>query len=256
MSLKTYNYTKVVAPDTLEFQIRNSSIKTSLESIVSTSTTVDITFKATLDTNDESILTAIINVHVAIPLLYQGTPKDADGAQIIRPKAAKAGWAYQMHSTSFYTSQLDSVFSYKINPVTRLRTPTGFITSKFYDADNVELTEPPQMNRCVWSVYDWCPNFEMELIGGKLTQRVSPDTDVYLWMHLAPGILNYPFLEGGVNLELVNSASMIVADGRVSKYMHPTLPMPGLNKFRTTILHPPGFVHEMQCIYEFFKSIT
>lgn len=251
-----YTFNKIVSPDTLEFEIRRSNIAVALDSIQSTSNSVDVWFKATLDSNSESILNSIINSHVAIPLLYQGNPKDQDNALIIRPKAARAGWAYQLHSLSFHTAKMDSFFSKKLNPISRLLTDIGFSTIKFYDENNTELTEPNQLSEAVWTVVDWCATHEIEVIGGTLFQECAPSERVYLWMHLAPGILNFPFLEGGINLEMIGAGNNLRADGRVSKYLHPAQPVPGINKFRFTANHPKGFVHEIQFCFEFFKPVS
>ncbi len=84
MSSTKYTYAKVTSPDTLEYQIRMSAIAVALDRIEARANDVDVWFKATLSSNDESILTAIINVHVPIPLISQGAPKDPDGASIVR----------------------------------------------------------------------------------------------------------------------------------------------------------------------------
>jgi len=259
MAATKYTYTKVTSPDTLEYQIRASSITVALDHIVSRSTDVDVWFKATLGSSDESILTAIINTHVAIPLLSQGDPKDPDNAPIVRMKAAKSGWAYQFHSLTFYTAAFDAdgypkLFNHKLNPVTRLLTPMNFATVNFYDANNTQITDPNHRGEVIWTVLDWAPNHEMEIIGGKLYQKAPPEDDVYLWLHLAPGILNFPFMDGGLNLETFST--MVSADGRVSKYLSPTLPIPGCNKFRITVKHPPGYQHELSFAFEFFKPVS
>lgn len=256
MSSIKYGYTKVVAPDKLEFEVRNSNIAVALDFITSTATTVDVWFKATLSSTDESILTAIINNHVPVPLLYQGGPKDADNAVIVRPKAAKAGWAYQLNAINFVTSTLDGYHNNGINPATRLVTPLNNVILRSYDVNNTLLTEPPQMSGCVWTTVDWCPNFEMEIIGGTFYQNTSPGSDVFMWIHLAPGIVNFPFVTGGINLKMLGPGGQVQADGRVSKYMHPTLPMPGLNRFRITLKHAPGLVHEAQFMFEYFKPVS
>jgi len=271
MTAVKYTYSKVVAPDKLEFDIRSSQILVSLDRIECTSISVDVWFKSTLDSNSESILTAIINTHIPVPLLYQGSVRDPDNAIITRPKAAKAGWAYQLCPINFHTSTLDSVSCNKLNPVSRLEEPTGYTTINNYDVNNTRLTEPNQMVNCVWTIIDWCVNHEIEVIGGTYYQNevptvavTDPNTQVvtytpvsvFMWLHLAPGILNFPFINGGINLKMLGPGGQVRADGRVSKYLHPTQPMPGLNRCRITFKHPPGLVHEGQFMFEYFKPVT
>jgi hypothetical protein len=265
MSSTKYTYSKVVAPDTLEFQIRNSQITVALDNtpgagIQATPSSVDIWFRATLSSNDESILTALINNHVAIPLLYQGEPTDADGAKIQRPKAAKAGFAFQFHTTEFTTAGMTSSYSgYRneaLNPITRQRTDLGFTTIKFYDENGTQLTEPPQMTNAVWTVVDWETNHDMEIVGSVLLQRAAPDQPVILWSHLAPGIVNYPFMQGGLDLSIMPADHVIDMDGKVSKYLSATLPIPGCNKIRLTLFHPAGYQYTGQVAFMFYKAVT
>ena len=261
MSATKYTYTKVTSPDTLEYQIRTSAITVSLDHIVSRPTDVDVWFKATLSSSDESILTAIINTHVAIALLSQGDPKDPDSAPIVRLKAAKAGWANQLHAVTFKTSTLESVNNKSLNPVTRVLANLGFATLKFYASDKTtELTAQQDMANVCYTVLDWKVSHDMEIVGGSFYQADRPETDIWMYTHLAPGILNYPFIQGGVNLRMIGGAASgsgpIDNDGKVAKFLSATQPFVGANLFRSTFIHNAGVQHEGMFLFKLFKSVT
>ena len=261
MASVKYTYAKIVAPDTLEFQIRQSQIKVALDNITARSTDFDVSFKQTLDSNDESILTAIVNAHLAIPLLYQGEPTDMDGAKIQRPKAAKAGWANQLHAVTFKTSTLASVNNKSLNPVTRVLADLGFATLKFYASDKTtELTAQQDMANVCYTVLDWKVSHDMEIVGGSFYQADRPETDIWMYTHLAPGILNYPFIQGGANLRMIGGAASgsgpIDNDGKVAKFLSATQPFVGANLFRSTFIHNAGVQHEGMFLFKLFKSVT
>ena len=176
-------------------------------------------------------------------------PKDADGSIIQRPKAAKAGWSYQLHGVAIKTSDLSGFYNKNDS-----ESDLGFTTIKLYNSSGTEITDQSTADTdCVKTVIDWCTNHEMEIIGGALYQSTPPDSDLYFWCKAAPGIANIMFVQGGVNLKLVGSGGIVNADGRASKYMHPTVPVSGINKFRLTFKHAAGVKHEMQMLFELFK---
>ena len=271
MSSTSYHYTKVVAADLLEFQITTSlgiSVKLDASAghgIIATPTDVTIWFLATLSSSEESVLTAIINAHVALPLQYQGRPVDTDGAEIQRPKAAKAGWANQLHAISFRTSALGKLYNSGLNPLTRVETDLGFATVHFYASDKVtELTAQQDMASVCWTVIDWQVSHDMEIIAGTFYQVVQPTTDILMWTHLAPGPAqygypNYPFLQGGINLRMVGGSASgsgpVDNDGRVAKFLSASVPAPGLNKFRSTFKHNAGVQHDGMFLFKLFKSV-
>ena len=81
MSVK-YTYTKAVAIDRLELEIRaSSSIVHDLDYITSLGTTVDIYFKAELGTNEVTALNAIVAAHVPTPLPDEVQTVDIEGTK-------------------------------------------------------------------------------------------------------------------------------------------------------------------------------
>lgn len=273
MTAVSYHYNKIVAPDRLEFEITtNTGITVKLDAtaghgILATSTDVTIWFLATLSSTEESVLAAIINSHVAIPLQYQGEPTDPDGAKIQRPKAAKAGWAFQLHAVSFTTAKISDdglipgcVYNHSLNPNTLVEAPLGFSTVHFFDANKVAVTAPQHMDQVVYTQLDWMVNHDMEIVAATHFQPVTPPNDLWLWTHLAPPYVNYPFGQGGINLRMVGSSASgtpLDSDGRVSKFLSATVPMAGLNKFRLTLKSGvAGYQHESMMVFKLFKSVT
>ncbi len=177
------------------------------------------------------------------------TPKDTDGSIIQRPKAAKAGWSYQLHGISIATSTIGGFYN-KDDAGNDL----GFVTLKLYDVNGTEITTQGTADTdCVKTQVDWCVNHEMEIIGGSLYQSEPPTTDIYFWCKAAPGIANIMFAQGGINLKNVGIGGAINADGRASKYLHPSVPVAGVNKFRLIFKHNAGVKHNTQMLFDLFK---
>lgn len=259
MASVKYSYVKSVNPAKLDHEIRTSAIVTALDYISTVSTAIDVWFKSALSESDETLLDSIIEGHVnsAFPV---DPPIDSDGSPIIRRKETKTGWHYQMHTVEISTSTESGIYSKKIvNPALTVFSPvdTGFVTTKYYDAGGSELTEATggAFPTCVATVMDWAVDHEMEIISGKIIQDTSPTSDLRLWIVAAPGIANVDFAEGGFNLKHCGQGMAIYADGKASKYMHPTDPMPGINKFRVIALHPAGFQHTFMIVFNLYKAI-
>lgn len=66
--MSQYNFTKSVALDRLEKEIRDSSIKIALDHSTLLGTSLSIYFKDTLDATDETTLNNLVTNHVATPL--------------------------------------------------------------------------------------------------------------------------------------------------------------------------------------------
>ena len=63
-----YNFTKIVAMDRLDKEIRTSAIKISLNNITSLGSDLAIVFNDVLDSTDETLLNSIVTNHVGTPL--------------------------------------------------------------------------------------------------------------------------------------------------------------------------------------------
>jgi hypothetical protein len=197
------------------------------------------------DTND------IPDVATAINFLLgkDTTPKDVEGSPILRQKAAKAGWYYQLHGLEFTTSTIGG-FHNKDKDGNDL----GFVSMKLYDINGTEITDQPTADSsCVKTQIDWMVNHEMEIIGASLFQNTAPATDIRLWVVAAPGIANLNFVQGGANLKFAGTGHAINADGRVAKYLHPSIPMAGVNKFRMVLKHDAGIKHGAMFLFDLFR---
>ena len=179
--------------------------------------------------------------------------RDSDGSQLSRSKVTTSGWHFQISPIEVKTCTWQGFHHKVMNPVTLVETESGFVTHKLYDANRVEITDPEQALTAKYTVIDWCTNHELEIVGAILTQASPPETDIYMYTSGAPGILNVPFGTGGINLKCLGIGGVIDADGKAAKYLHPSVPIPGLNKFRTVIVHDVGVVHQFQIIYKLFK---
>lgn len=66
--MATYSFTKIVASDRLAQEISDSSITVALDYITTNGSTLNVTFKDSLSTEEENILSTIVTNHTAIPL--------------------------------------------------------------------------------------------------------------------------------------------------------------------------------------------
>lgn len=71
----SYHYTKFVAVDRLEQEIRQSSITTALDYITLNDTELTVVFKAELSYIEQRVLTDLVNDHIATPLPYNEPTK-------------------------------------------------------------------------------------------------------------------------------------------------------------------------------------
>lgn len=177
---------------------------------------------------------------------------DVDGAQILRPKAAKSGWTYLLCPIEFTTAKLNSISATKYDNSNR-----AGITYKIYDSNDVEITTSQNEGSAVKTVIDFEPSFDYEIIGGHLQQHTKPTSNIRLWIVGVPDISEQSGgskeMVGGINLKFIDPSDKVNADGRVSKYMkqHQTL---HTNKLRMILRHDAGVQHEVMMILEMFKE--
>lgn len=149
-------------------------------------------------------------------------PVDTDGAQIVRLKAAKAGWAFRALGVEFTTAALDSLYCEDYTGAT-----IPFVTCKYYNSSDTEVTTPgllgANLATIVKTVVDIEPTYDYEIIGGSLRLLSTISDDCRLWIVAAPDI---PAAYGGsremasgVNLRYISSTEAFTVDGRVTKYM-------------------------------------
>jgi hypothetical protein len=218
--------------------------------------------------NLESLLSAISNGNASIgngDIFYTSvndqlnylkgidlTPKDSDGATIIRQKAARAGWTYHLTAAEFCTSVVGSLYhkDYAGNNLNEF-------TVKFYDSNDVELTTVGLDTSCVKTVIDFEPPWDYEVIGGTIKTIASVPVDLRTWVIAVPDV---PTLYGGskvmvqsVNLKFIDPNNGIEADGRASKFMvyNETT---HTNKIRLITTHPAGHAESIMFVFEVFKQ--
>jgi hypothetical protein len=180
-------------------------------------------------------------------------PKDTDGAKILRPKAAQAGWTYHLTAPEFTTSTLGSIFHEDV---------AGNVLSetsiKFYNSGNTELTTQGSCDTdCVKTVFSFEPTWNYEIIGGTLKTINDISSNMRVWVVAVPDI---PAASGGskvmvqgVNLKFIDPNNGIEADGKVSKFMTYSATY-HTNKIQVTIKHPAGHKEEIMMAFELFRA--
>jgi len=256
--MSEYQYVKSANLQTLEAEIKASSIVTALDTLTSLGTTLTITFKATLSTLDETTLDTLVDNHVNIPTVDNGfivtldQPKDADNALLIRPKAAKAGWTYHMTAPEFKTSHIDSLYHKDVAD-----NNLNHCIVKYYDSNNVELTTQGACDTdCVKTVLTFEPTWDYEIIGGTIKAVSSVAQDIRIWIIAVPDVpAEYggsKVMVQGINLKFVDPDNGITADGRASKYMAYSA-IYHTNKLQMIVRHPAGHKEELMIAFELFK---
>ena len=182
-----------------------------------------------------------------------GQPKDTSDVPLSRTTVTKIGWHFQLHSIEITTAKWNGFHNKKINPITLVISDLGFVTYKLFDASQAQITDEANIADARITQMDWCVDHEMEIVGAIFSQNNAPTTDIYMWTFAAPGIANVPFGQGGLNLKLIGTGGTVDADGKAAKYLHPSIPMAGINKFRTILKHDAGVQHTFQLSYKLFK---
>lgn len=175
---------------------------------------------------------------------------DSENAPIQRSKTAPTGWTYHAHSFEFKTSES---FIYDKQPDD---SDYGFCVQKFYDADDVEITEN-LATECVTSVIDFEPTHDFEVISGRVYVKDEiTNEDVRLWVIAVPDIpapTGYKIMVSGLNLDFVDEYQPITTDGRVSKRMNYNATY-HTNKLRFVVKHPVGKVVNLMILMEMYKA--
>lgn len=181
---------------------------------------------------------------------------DTDGANIVRLKAAKAGWSFWAVPIEITTSTLLGEVYCKDSA----GVDVPGITCKIYDGSNVEITVPGvldvNLNTCVKTVVDFEPTFDYEIVGGALRINSNPAEDIRLWIVGAPDI---PALYGGskefasgINLKFLAPDSSFEIDGRVTKFLTYN-PATHQGKMRLLLRHPAGAQVNMQFVIHLYR---
>ena len=183
------------------------------------------------------------------------TQLDADGANIVRIKAAKRGWSFWAVPVEITTSTLGTLYC---------KTSDGndipWVNCKIYNASNQEITTPGLLDAnlatCVKTVIDFEPTFDFEIIGGTLRINSNPSQDIRLWIVGAPDIPaqfgGSKEFASGINLKFLAPDSSFDIDGRVTKFLQYN-PTTHQGKMRIILKHPPGVQVNMQLVIHLYR---
>jgi hypothetical protein len=214
---------------------------------------IDIATSDAIVAKDDSGTTNFTDVDLAISYLKDILlQEDADGAQIVRTKAAKKGWTYAAIPIEFTTSKFDSCISELVDGTTR----SGF-TFKIYDDQDAEITSSANEANAVRAVIEWEPTYDYEVIGGQLQQHTEPTTNMRVWIIGVPDIPvgsgGSKEMVGGINLKYIDPSDKVQTDGRASKYMSYDA-VNHTNKLQLTIKHDVGIIHDLMMILEIYRA--
>ncbi len=169
---------------------------------------------------------------------------DSDGAQIVRMKAAKRGWAYAAIPIEFKTAEIGSLYSKLADGTNR-----PGITLKFLDANDNEITQEGLLeineSTIIKTVIDFEPTYDYEVIGGQLRieQDITSAQDCRLWIIAVPDVPaeagGSKEMTGGINLRFLAPQNSFEVDGRVSKFLQYS-PVYHTNKLRFMFKHTAG----------------
>lgn len=258
-----YTYSKSVNAAKLEQEVKASSIVTALDYITSTSTAVDVWFKATLSGPDETTLIAIVNAHTNTPLPLPEEPVDSDGSRIYRPKVTKTGWHYEPRFINYQVGVYGS-----LNNKTVGGTDIADATLKFYNQAGTELVKGGEESDaafqarldtdCVKTIMDWWPQYTWDAIGCIFKIMNIPAVEDLLWVMAAP---DFPanlggsvyLCNGGVPLNFFAEKETVYLNGRGSKIME-FIPGVPTNKLRAIVEHSAGSKPKIMFAYEHYKG--
>lgn len=166
---------------------------------------------------------------------------DADGATVVRIKAAKAGWTYNATSFSFQTSKLNS-----------LDGDSSIASIKFFKSNGDEVTSVTEESLITKTKVKFYPPYNYEIIGGFL-HCASPVTEnVKLKIvgvpSVPPSYGGSKIMASNLNLRYIKEQVLRI-DGRVTKFME--YPYSDI-EFEFT--HPAGYVTDLQITVEVYKQ--
>lgn len=251
MAVTQYDYTKEAEPAQLKLEIENSAIVTALDRVdLVGNDGLQVFFKEALSSGDETILDGLVTAHVpsvapGVSLVEINGPKDVDGSPMTRVKMFKSGVAVRFHFFGITTAKYSGAIHHKKSDNS---TDFGYLTSKIYDASDVEITSSANEGSAVKTVLDFePPNLDYEIIAGKFYQSAPPATDIYVHVVAVPDI---PEASGGsinfcsnANLKRMPSGIAFETDGRVPKKMVYNASL-HLSKMRIIFFHDAGVQHE------------
>lgn len=222
-------------------------------------------------TNDIAGVSAQVSYLKSIDM----TPRDTDGAALMRSKTTKTGWHYEPRSLDFFTSTAGSLYNRKDDGAgMEDGTDYGDGTIKFYDGSGNELsfqqtgheseTSEQFQTRldtdCIKTIVDWYATYDFDIIGGTLeiVQPPAYPSRAYIWTVVAPDIPAFlggsvPYFAGGLPLHFYVNTNRLTFDGRgVKTFTYD--PVYASNKIRFTIKHEAGAQIGVNIVLDHFKA--
>lgn len=208
-----------------------------------------LTATVKMSANGTSDLSGSGSKHIDFLKGIDPSPRDADGAIILRQKAAQSGWKAQFHAIRLSTATTSGVHNKDRNG-----NDLGFCTYTMYDSQDQVTVVPAE---CVKTVVTWEPTHDMEIVGGRCFQKQAPNTDVWMYVTAAAHIpVQYggsiEFLQGGMNLKDVADGGEVDFDGRAAKFVaYDAVYHSG--RFEILLKHDAGVQHSFSLVFELFK---
>lgn len=181
---------------------------------------------------------------------------DADGAQIVRLKAARRGWTYGAIGMEFSTSTLSNSLISLLSD----NSPRTGISLKLFNALGVEITVPGLANAnlltATRTVIDFEPPYDYELIGGSLRTLTTIMSDIRMWIVAVPDVpapMGSKEMAGALNLRYLAPGNEYHVDGRVSKLLSYNAQF-HTNKLRFIFDYPPGTAENISVVIELYRA--
>lgn len=181
---------------------------------------------------------------------------DSDGAQIMRPKAAKSGWTYASIPVEVTTSKVGGLLYSKLSD----GTDRGWATVKTFDANGNEITTSGLLNvneaNITTTQIDFEPSCDYEIIGGELRTTADTTQDLRLWIIAVPDIPanqgGSKEMVGGINLNFLPPNNAYSIDGRVSKSLKYNATY-HTSKLRLILQYPAGYQSKLSVVFEMYR---
>lgn len=179
---------------------------------------------------------------------------DTQGRQVQRIAAGQAGWVYFAHPVEIETAKVGSLYE-----KTSANANRSSCSTKFYDANDAEVTAAENEATIVKTVLLFKPSYDYELISGSIQQIVSPSTDVRVWVMGGIIELGGAYVKefgGGLNMIYFGANEAVKTDGRAAKYMKKDIvgvPYQA-NQLQMIIKHTAGHQHKLMFILEYFRA--
>lgn len=191
---------------------------------------------------------------------------DSDQSQVTKPKTTKTGWHFEPRCISWVTGSYNSLHNVKHTGADH-----GDATLKFWDTNRNEILRSSYASdglyqaaltlNCRFTVMDWWPQVDIDIIGGVLFVKNVVAASAYGYIIGAPAIPaflggNVAFNTGGFDFSFfyqLGGAGQFKNDGRGVKTLVYD-PIYRSNEMRFLLEHPAGYNAGIMIMYEEFKA--